>query len=439
MTTPTATIFLPYHALDEVHARGTRAAQPAASAVVPGTLYFVTDESVLERSDGSAWAAYAPSGGGGGAPAAHHVSHEPGGADALVDAAWTDVANVFTADQTIDGDLLVTGTITPLTDAQRDAINALVGDPTGARMLMSSSYVSGLSLRHDEDLGLGRVACGNYTAQTYQPLVCEVESFQVHTGVSPGDRVEHLRVHPGGGVTVGAGTDHDTDPGVGIVRARQGVFDSSQLPSTSAGIILTDPTVPSLVLEERTAPMDARKWRVYGYQQHLVLDGLNDAETATTPPFTFARTGALSLVGDLSAANLYEKNRATPLGHWTPIPFTATDFGANNGATWTIDATAVLANSYTIVGKTLIWNLYVAWFAGTSLIAGAPTALAIQAPITVASENPAIGPIAVCENAGVRLTVYASAGATLTLARTDGAAFAAGVFGFCGQVIYQIP
>ena len=30
MTNPTATIFLPYHALDEVIVRGTRAAQPAA-------------------------------------------------------------------------------------------------------------------------------------------------------------------------------------------------------------------------------------------------------------------------------------------------------------------------------------------------------------------------------------------------------------------------
>lgn len=39
---------------------GTRAAQPAASAVAPGTLYSVTDESnVVEQSDGSAWSTYA--------------------------------------------------------------------------------------------------------------------------------------------------------------------------------------------------------------------------------------------------------------------------------------------------------------------------------------------------------------------------------------------
>jgi len=35
--------------------RGTRAAQPLASAVVIGALYFVTDEKVWERSTGAAW------------------------------------------------------------------------------------------------------------------------------------------------------------------------------------------------------------------------------------------------------------------------------------------------------------------------------------------------------------------------------------------------
>lgn len=56
MTNPTATIFMPYHALDDVIRRGTRAEQPAASAVTPGTLYCLTDErNSVERSTGSVW------------------------------------------------------------------------------------------------------------------------------------------------------------------------------------------------------------------------------------------------------------------------------------------------------------------------------------------------------------------------------------------------
>lgn len=47
--------------------RGTRASQPAATAVLAGTVYCVTDESdILEQSTGAAWVAYSPSGGGSG-------------------------------------------------------------------------------------------------------------------------------------------------------------------------------------------------------------------------------------------------------------------------------------------------------------------------------------------------------------------------------------
>ena len=38
--------------------RGTRAAQPVATAVPVGTLYFVTDENVTERSNAATWQAY---------------------------------------------------------------------------------------------------------------------------------------------------------------------------------------------------------------------------------------------------------------------------------------------------------------------------------------------------------------------------------------------
>jgi type 1 fimbria pilin len=49
--------------LQDVILRGTRATQPAATAVSAGTLYFVTDEDVTERSSGSAWESYSAAGG----------------------------------------------------------------------------------------------------------------------------------------------------------------------------------------------------------------------------------------------------------------------------------------------------------------------------------------------------------------------------------------
>lgn len=38
--------------------RGARADQPAASSVINGSLYFVTDELVIEQSNGATWDAY---------------------------------------------------------------------------------------------------------------------------------------------------------------------------------------------------------------------------------------------------------------------------------------------------------------------------------------------------------------------------------------------
>lgn len=46
--------------LESVIQRGLRSAQPAASTVAVGALYGVTDEKVIERSNGTAWEAYGP-------------------------------------------------------------------------------------------------------------------------------------------------------------------------------------------------------------------------------------------------------------------------------------------------------------------------------------------------------------------------------------------
>ena len=41
----------------------TRANQPAATDVLEGTLYHVTDEFIIERSNGATWESFVPSGG----------------------------------------------------------------------------------------------------------------------------------------------------------------------------------------------------------------------------------------------------------------------------------------------------------------------------------------------------------------------------------------
>lgn len=48
--------------LEGVILRDTRAAQPAANSVPNGSLYYVTDESITERSNGTTWQTFADSG-----------------------------------------------------------------------------------------------------------------------------------------------------------------------------------------------------------------------------------------------------------------------------------------------------------------------------------------------------------------------------------------
>lgn len=50
--------------LEDVIQRGTRAAQPLATAVATGTIYYVTDELVTERSNGTAWQSISDAGTG---------------------------------------------------------------------------------------------------------------------------------------------------------------------------------------------------------------------------------------------------------------------------------------------------------------------------------------------------------------------------------------
>src|SRR5262245_66485663 len=68
----------------DIHRRGTRADQAtvASPPLTVGTLYFVTDEGVTERWNGSTWDAYSGPGTGA-APTAHAPTHQSGGADPI--------------------------------------------------------------------------------------------------------------------------------------------------------------------------------------------------------------------------------------------------------------------------------------------------------------------------------------------------------------------
>lgn len=100
--------------------RGTRAAQPAANTVIVGTLYFVTDEGIIERSTGAAWESY--SGAGTGA-ASTLVGRRSGSAGAL-EAVSLDTDLVMSTGAVLSSVYNVKQAVTVLTDAQIKALNS---------------------------------------------------------------------------------------------------------------------------------------------------------------------------------------------------------------------------------------------------------------------------------------------------------------------------
>lgn len=128
---------------DQLLQRGTRASQPAATAVPNGTLYCVTDEgNALEQSNGTSWNAYAPSSGG-----------TPGGSDKNVQynnaGAFGGVSNNATATkkylqqvsagsptfEQVSGADLVSGSVGP-TQLEATAVSAgTYGDSTNVAQI----------------------------------------------------------------------------------------------------------------------------------------------------------------------------------------------------------------------------------------------------------------------------------------------------------------
>jgi len=235
-------------------------------------------------------------------PAGTAVTKKATVTQVLVNVARTDVSNTFAGDQTVDGDLFVTGEINPVRLAEQklkiDAFSAMSpGDPVGSRTVMSRSLVSGLSLRHDEEAALARVTVGNYDTQLYQPLNLEAQSLRVLTGAAA-VADEHLRVHPSGGVTVGM--DHTTDPGVGVVQA--GGLGTTSLNADS----LSSGTVPAARLTAANLPTHASRHNAGGADALAI-----DAAAATGSLRTLGTTSTTACAGNDSRLT----NSRTPTAH----------------------------------------------------------------------------------------------------------------------------
>ena len=122
---------------------------------------------------------------------------------------------------------------------------------------------------------------------------------------------------------------------------------------------------PTLYFNDTSQPANARVFQVADYSQTFIVQALNDAlSSVLSVPLTLTRAGD-AMVGH----DIYEKQRATPIGGWIAIPFNAANFSGYSGSTWTVAAGNIGSNSYCLIGRTLIWTL---WISGSTL-SGTPS------------------------------------------------------------------
>jgi hypothetical protein len=196
-----------------------------------------------------------------------------------------------------------------------------------------------------------------------------------------------------------------------------------------------------LCFTDTGAPSNARCWRVINYGDGLLrFEATTDNFAAVQSTVNFNRDGSLSV-----GLGIYERGRTTPMGQWTDLAFSPGNFSATGG-TWTIGAAAVVANRYTLIGKTLVWSLYISWFSGANVVTGPVTTFNVSLPAGLAVPLGSGHNVAYAFDgpAGPTTGLYAevtSAG-VLTVKKPDGAAFVAGntnaAFGFIGTFMFAI-
>jgi Collagen triple helix repeat (20 copies) len=141
-----------------------------------------------------------------------------------------------------------------------------------------------------------------------------------------------------------------------------------------------------LRLRDTSGAVDAKVWRFVQYGDGILrCECLSDNLAITQANAWYAlRNGSVGFTADIKVVgDIYEKNRSTPLGSWINQPFNAAHYAASavsGSATWTIGAAAVITNRYTVIGKTLLWQLYISWFSGSNSLSAPATSINITLP-----------------------------------------------------------
>jgi len=163
-------------------------------------------------------------------------------------------------------------------------------------------------------------------------------------------------------VTAKAFTDIETTP-----------YARTDLTNVFAGVQeISGPTAAVIQRWRDTSqPSGSRLWNLLHVGGDLYTQPANDDGSAVlSHALRCRRSGSIEAFADI-----FEKQRATALGHWIDVPYSAANFTTNVG-TWTVEAADLATHAYCLIGKTLLVSVYI----NGSSVAGSPTELRVAWP-----------------------------------------------------------
>lgn len=232
------------------------------------------------------------------------------------------------------------------------------------------------------------------------------------------------------------------------------------------GASITTGTVPDARLSANVPRLNAINTFTAGQMQSgapPTLDWINTAQAVGSKALRIINNGTSSLIYSMNETNgaaaggtpnlmldrnanvqvgadIYEKGRATPMGHWINYPWAASNFTAFGGATWTVESGDVIALRYTVIGKTLVLQIFLT---ATSLSVASPY-LYITMPggFTAATATSGINAMVASEGSTYIPSAWCQGQANLIILRRDlvGGAWTAGTnnLSFAGTAIVDI-
>ena len=198
---------------------------------------------------------------------------------------------------------------------------------------------------------------------------------------------------------------------------------------------------PAWYFENTASAANSKVFRLITTGTYFLIQSLDDTLGVVQGEFQVDRAGNTRTNGFIrSDIAFYERLRTTPLGHWQDVPFNAVNFRVQTGdGTWTIGASAVVANRFALVGLTMVWTLYISWFSGSNINSGSNTALGVKIPFGLLAPGNVIlsTPYAID---GSRIECDASPASDYVIFnRRDGAAFTnGGAIGLIGTFTFEV-